>query len=186
MPALRSVRPEASDSEPVSEELIVIGRVLAPHGVRGELRCEPLTDDPGRFSRLPRVFIDGKPHRLLSARTARGALLLRLEAVTTREAAVGLRGEYLAIPLSEAADLPDGAYYHFQLVGLRVRAADGVELGTLAEVLERPANDVYVVRGERGEVLVPALKEVVESIDLEGGWMIVRPVPGLLPEERVE
>lgn len=177
------MRPETPDGEPAADERVAVGRVLGAHGVRGELRVEPLTDDPRRFRKLATLSVAGQAHSILSVRISKDLLLLRLEGVETRDAASALRGEYLYIPLSEAAELPDGAYYHFQLLGLRVRTTEGREIGKVVEVLERPANDVYVVRGPDGDVLVPALKEVVDSIDIQEGWMTVQPVPGLLSVE---
>ena len=78
--------------------------------------------------------------------------------------------------------MPEGLYYHWQLVGLKVIGDDGADLGTLMEVLQPGANDVYVVRGPSGEVLLPAVKECVKATDLAAGTMTVHLLPGLLPE----
>ena len=166
-------------------ETLIIGRVIAPHGVRGEMKIEPLTHDARRFASLQQVTIDGREHRVESFRDLppSGVVLLRLSGITTPEEVRSLRGRYLRIPFEQAAPLPEGEYYHHQLEGLRVETTGAQPLGEIVEVLPLEANDVYVVRGERGEVLIPATREVVREIDLPAGRVIVEPVPGLLPWE---
>jgi 16S rRNA processing protein RimM len=162
---------------------LIVGRVLGPHGVRGEMRVEPLTDDPERIGRLRTVLVGEDEYQVAGARTMMPNVLLRLEGIATRDQAVLLRGQYLRIPASEAAPLPEGSYYHFQLLGLQVATTSGESLGTVREVLPLASNDVYVVRGDRGEILVPAVRDVIEEIDMDAARIVVRPVPGLLPEE---
>ena len=86
------------------------------------------------------------------------------------------------VPREEAIPLEEGEYYYFQLVGLTVETESGERLGRLAEVLETGANDVYVVRGPRGEVLLPAVEDVIRQVDLESRRVVVRLLPGMLPE----
>lgn len=164
-------------------EKLKVGRVLSAHGVHGEMRVEPLTDDPKRFSTLPQVFIKGQSYDVAGARMHSGRVLLRLSGISTPEDVQPLRGEYILISAEDATPLPDDAYYHYQLIGLSVETLSGERLGALVEVIPLEANDIYVVRGERGEVLVPAIKDVVKEIDLEVSRMLVEPVPGLLPWE---
>lgn len=155
-----------------------VGRVVGAHGVRGEVRVEPLTSFPDRFAPGAQVEVDG---RVLTIREVGGGsaqLVLRFEEVVDRDQAAGLQGAYLTVPLEQARPLPDGQFYHFQLVGLRVRDRHGRDLGTVVDVLEYPANDVLQVRGEQGEVLVPMVRAVVQAVDLEKGVIEVD-----LPEE---
>ena len=142
----------------------------------------PLTDVPGRFEELERVFVGGRPYTVRSARDQGGTVRLRLQGVTTREAAESLRDQLVEIPRVEAGPLPEGQYYHQQIIGLRVRTETGDDLGTVAEILPTGANDVYLVRGAGPEMLVPAIGDVVRSIDLEAGVVTVAVVEGLLPE----
>ncbi|MDQ3856117.1 MAG: ribosome maturation factor RimM [Chloroflexota bacterium] len=176
----RRRRPTSRDADP---NTVIIGRVLKPHGLRGELRVEPLTDHPQRYRRLREVSIREQEYRVLASRVHQGQVLLKLETVETVKAAEDLRGEYLRVPLESVAELPEGSYYHFQLIGLQVETTAGEPLGRVTDVLPREANDVYVVSGERGEVLVPGISDVVKSIDVDGGRMLVESVPGLLPWE---
>lgn len=161
--------------------MITIGRVMAAHGLRGELKVEPLTDDPTRFASLKRVFISDQEYAVRSVRGLPHRLLLKLDTIGDSESASKLRGKYIQIPTNESLDLPQDAYYHYQLIGLRVRTTHGDDLGTVKEILPLEANDVYVVQGSRGEVLIPALKSVVTNVDTEGSEITVEPVPGLLP-----
>ena len=86
------------------------------------------------------------------------------------------------ISIEDAAPLEEGEYYHFQVIGVEVEMESGERLGRVTEVLETGANDVYVVRGPRGEVLIPAIESVVRVLDLEAGRMVVSPLPGMLDE----
>jgi 16S rRNA processing protein RimM len=162
---------------------LVIGRIERPHGVRGEVRVTPYTDLPERFTWLKQLFIGEAEPRQVTVEAARlhgGLVLLKLEGYDNRDAVEPLRGELLQVPEEEGLPLEEGEYYLYQLIGLRVLADDGEELGELVEVIETGANYVFVVRGPRGEILLPDTKEVVREIDFSGGQMIVHLLPGLL------
>jgi len=177
--------PEASSSgagERVAPSDLVVGRILAPWGYRGEVKVEILTDFPERFSRLREILVgdERRPYRVQAARLHKGAILLKLGGIDTPEQADALRGEILYVPLSEAMPLGKGEYYHHQILGLTVWTVEGENLGRISEILETGSNDVYVVTGEGREVLVPALKSVIREVDLEHGRMTVALPPGLL------
>ncbi len=178
------MRPDGSSQQPPADvDTLIVGRVIATHGVRGELRVEPLTDNPARFSSLAYVLVGGREHVVESVRSHSAGLLLKLRGLDDPGSAGRLKGEYLSVRAADAAPLPEGAYYHYQLLGLQVHTTAGDPLGELVDVLPLSANDIYVVRGERGEVLLPAIKDVVKEIDLSAGRLVVEPVPGLLPWE---
>jgi 16S rRNA processing protein RimM len=151
-------------------------------GVRGEVKVDLTTDFPDRFTDLETIYVGPGRHamRVLRARRHHGRVLLSLEAVEDRDAAAALQGLPLFVPRADAVPLPPGHYYHDQIFGLQVETSLGEPLGHIVEILVTGSNDVYVVQGERGEVLIPALKEVVRSIDLAAGRMVVEPVEGLL------
>jgi len=169
-------------------EWVTIGKVTAPHGVRGEVRVYPLTEFPDRFFDLARVFLcrgEGRSERRVSRvkGLARGLFLLKLEGIDTRDEAERWRGAEVQVPRAEAVPLPPGRYYVFELVGARVVTKDGAPVGRLEDVLATAANDVFVVRSEEGrEILVPAVRHVVLSIDPEEGTIVIDPIPGLLEE----
>ncbi len=162
-----------------------MGRVSAPHGLRGELRVLPLTDFPERFHRRRSLWVEGEgePRRVEWVRFHGDSLLVKLAGIDDREAAAGLRGRHLAVPAFELPPLPPGTYYHHQLLGLTAVTPDGRELGRVTDILRTGANDVYVVEpvgGGRAR-LIPALASVV-TVDLARGIILVRPQPGLLDD----
>lgn len=159
---------------------MAIGRVRGAFGVRGDLKVEPLAP-PQTFAPGRAVTLAGSTHEIERSRRHKGALLVKLAGIDDRDEAADLRDQYLLIPESELDPLGEDEYYRFQLIGLRVVSSEGEDLGEVAEVLERPANDVFVVRGPRGEILVPAADDIVQSVDIPAGVMTIELVPGLLP-----
>lgn len=141
-----------------------------------------LTDFPERFSDTVRLYLGEAraPLTLQGARLVSRAVLLKFAGVDTRAQAQTLVGETLWVRDSEAIQLPPNTYFWHQIIGLRVRTVEGLSLGTVVEVLPTGSNDVYVVRGGKQEVLVPAIEEVVRDIDLDAGVMTIAPLEGLL------
>ncbi len=171
---------DGSSSRP-AVRFLVIGRVLAPRGVRGELKVAIETDTPERFLRTARVFL-GEEHRVYTVRAARlhqGNALLRLSGIETRNDAEVWRNAYVYVAVEDAVPLEEGEYYHYQIEGLAVHTREGENLGRVVTVLQTGANDVWVVRGRGGEVLIPALKDVVIDVDLDAGVITVDLPEGL-------
>ena len=162
--------------------MLEAGRIVNTHGVRGEVKIEPWCDGAEALSRVPEFWIDGVRFPVCAARKHKNCVLAQLENVGTVEAAMALLGKVVRaerrhFPLSE------GQYFIADLVGLGVfDAATGEALGRLEQVLPYPANDVYVVRGER-EYLVPAVSAFVKKIDLAAGRMEVAVQEGLAADE---
>jgi 16S rRNA processing protein RimM len=161
----------------------VVAQVLAPHGIRGELKCRVVTDFPKqRFRRGNTVLIDAAPHVIQGARLQGSTVLLKLEDVADRDAADALRNKEVQIRAGDAVPLPKGQFYWHQVIGLHVEDATTHQaLGNVTEIIETGANDVYVVKGDFGEILVPAIKDVVKHIDPAAGQMLIKPLPGMLP-----
>ena len=149
-------------------------------GIRGDLKVQPQTVFPERFDADSELYLNGSPQTVLSSRPHRAGFVVRLSGVGDRTSADSLRGTILTIPEDDLALLPDGSYYHFQLIDMRVFSDEGELLGTIVEILDTSANDVYVVRGEDGrDVLLPAIREVVLGVDVDAARMTVHLVPGL-------
>jgi 16S rRNA processing protein RimM len=164
-----------------SVAFLAIGRIVAPRGVRGELRVAIETQEPERFTTLTQVYL-GEGHQPFVVQRGmlfKGQALLRLEGISDRNAAEAWRGAYVYVPIADALPLEEDEYYYFEVEGLRVSTTEGEELGEVVEVLATRANDVYVVHGPAGEILIPAIKQVVVAIDLEAGTMLVTLPPGL-------
>ena len=169
-------------SEPGGVRWVAVGRVTRAHGVKGEVAILPLSEVESRFQPGSRVFLgesSGRPLVVRAARLHRQRLLVSYEGVVDRTAAEGLVGEYVFVPVDEVPALEDGGFWPHQLVGCDVVTQDGRELGRVSEVMHTQANDVWAADGPAGEVLIPALKDIVVSVDLAGRRIVVREVPGL-------
>jgi len=161
---------------------VLIGVIAGAHGVKGEMKVNLETDFPDRFKRLRTVYVgkDHVPMRLESARRLGDRVAIRLADCTDRDAAQALHGTLLFIPSRDMMPLPAHTYYRDQIVGLRVVTTAGDVLGTITEILVTGSNDVYVARDEQREILIPALKEIVREVDVNGGRMVIEPMDGLL------
>lgn len=178
--------PRGSGARRVPEpRYLAIARVQKPWGVRGELKLEVLTGFPDQLGRLKRVYLGDEAvrHDVVRFHWHGDELLLQLADVRDRNEAEPLRGQLVQIAREEAAPLQAGQYYEHQIIGLNVVTVDGQALGQVAQVLATGANDVYVVQGPRGEILLPARVEVVRAINLDAGTMTVSLLPGLMPDD---
>lgn len=174
---------EGSVDQSAEPRFLVIGRVNRPHGVKGEVRVEPHTSELGRFKKLKFVHIGDpstKPTGVKSAREHQNVVLLTFEGIDDRDAAELLRDQWLYIPISEAVPLQEGEYFLYQLQDLQVIDQEGHDLGRLVEVIETGANNVFVVRGQFGDILLPDIPEVIQDIDFEKSLVTVQLLPGLV------
>lgn len=171
---MKTERSSLSVINMTSDEMILIGRIVAPHGVRGDLRILPDTERPEIFKKLKRLFIGGKSYPILSARPHKNVYIVHAEGVDDRNLAETLVSEPVEIPYGELPKLPKGTYYYFQLLGLTVVSDEGETVGTLSEILETGANNVYAVRQENGkEIYLPAIPSCILSVDTDKGQMTV-------------
>jgi 16S rRNA processing protein RimM len=163
---------------------VAIGRIVQPHGVRGEVSVEVLTDFPERFDTIEVVYLgsasEAEARRVKTSRWHQDRVLLSFEGCEDRTAAEELRGLLVQIPAEEVMPLPEGEYYAHDLIGLDVLTVEGEALGRVNDILFTGANEVYVVVGPRGQILLPAITDVVERIDLSAGQIVVRLMDGLV------
>jgi 16S rRNA processing protein RimM len=167
---------------------VVVGRVARAHGVHGEVAVLVLTEVAERFEPGGVVHLeDGRSLRVADARPHRGRLLVRFDGVSDRDAAERLVGRDLVVPEAESPPLPEGSYWDHQLVGSEVVTDAGRSLGRVTDVIHTAANDVWsAIDDEGGETLVPAIADVVASVDVEVKRVVVREVPGLTAPDPVE
>jgi 16S rRNA processing protein RimM len=160
-----------------------IAQILTAFGVDGEVRAHILTDFPRRFARLKRVFVGEAftPYLVEQAKVRGDDVFLKLGGVTTPEQAAKLRLKMVQVPIAEAMPLPKDAYYQYQVIGLNVVSVDGRILGQVTEILPTGGNDVYIVRGEQGELLLPAIADVIQQIDVSADRVVVTLMDGLEP-----
>jgi 16S rRNA processing protein RimM len=179
-----SAAPTPSEEPATPPDRLAVARVVGPHGVGGEVKAELYTDFPERFRGLERVFVGESPRVLHLTRHRLDAdgrvVYLCFREVRDRAAAAALRHQFLTIPADEAVPLRQGQYYIHQLIGLRVVTDAGEDLGRVREVLPTGANDVYVIDSSRGDVLLPAIPDVILDVDLAQGILRVHLLEGLL------
>lgn len=168
--------PASSEEQP-----IVVGRIRAAWGVRGDVSVEVLSDAPNRFAVGSELRLRCKPTRVERSRKNKRGVLVKLDAVADRTQAESLRGEELTILPDQIEPLPDGVYYHFQILGMQVLTDDGECLGNISEIIVTGSNDVYVVhKDDRRDILIPALPDVVLDVDLQTSRMTVSLPDGLV------
>ena len=159
------------------KQYIEAGRIVNTHGVAGEVKIEVWLDSPQFLKSFKRCFIDKREVKLLSARVHKGFLIVKLEGVEDVNAAMALKGRTVFIDRADAR-LPKGAFFLQDIIGAAVVDESGSEIGKLADVMETPASNVYVVKGER-EHLIPAVPEFILSTDADNGIITVHLIEGM-------
>ena len=159
-------------------DMVTIGRVVKPQGRKGELLTQPLTDRPDRFPTLRRAYVRGasgeaREVHVTSCWPHKGRFVVKLEGVDSIDAAEAYRGLDVRIAPEELEALPEGSYYHHELVGLRAVDESGRAVGRVDAVWETGAAPVLVLHGEAGEELVPLAADFVKSVDREEGRIVV-------------
>lgn len=170
---------------PAPDQLLLIGTIVAPFGVRGQLKLRAVTDRPDHLRRhIHTVYVGPRyqPYRLRSvAEHKPGLLIVSLDGVTSRDEAEDLRQSEVWIDQAVAAPLQEDEYYLHDLYNLRVETIDGTVIGHVREVLETGANEVLVVsRSGQSDALIPMVREFVETLDIPAGRVVVRIIEGLL------
>jgi len=162
------------------QKYLLIGQVRAPRGIRGELKVWVNLTDAEQLEALREVYLgdDLVRFEVKRARLMAGQLLLRLSGIEDRNAAERWPGAPVYV-LKEALPLGEDEYYYHQIEGLNVITDEGETLGRVTEILTAGANDVYVVQGSEGEILLPAIKQVILRVDPEAGIMVVKLLDGL-------
>jgi 16S rRNA processing protein RimM len=176
----------ADASEP-SQDLVRIGRIVGIHGLRGALKCRPDNPESESFPTLKTITIQTgaqcREYRVLTAAPAgRGMCKIELAGIADANAAEALKGGIVMVSRASLPPIKPGQFYYFQAIGCEVFLTDRTLLGTIAEVFSNGANDVLVVRGERREVLVPVIEDIVKSIDLDSRRVVIESVPGLIED----
>ena len=159
------------------QQYIEAGRIVNTHGVAGEVKIEVWLDSPAFLRRFPRVFVNGVEKKLLGGTVQKRFLIAMLEGVDDVNAAMALKEKTITVDRNDVR-LPKGTFFVQDILGARVADEQGREIGTLIDVLERPAQNIYVVQGET-EHLIPAVPEFIRSIDAEAGVVTVHLIEGM-------
>lgn len=162
------------------ENEIIVGRIIGPWGLRGDVKIHSLTDIPSRFSPGSILQIGSRSVKVDRSRSGKNNLIIKLDAVNDRTEAEAIRGLPLTIPKQEIKSLPKGAYYHFQIIGIGVWNDQGEYLGKVSEIIPTGNNDVYVIKNDENEaMLIPAIKSVILNVDTQNEKMRVKVPEGL-------
>lgn len=166
------------------EDLLQVGVITTTHGVRGEVKVFPTTDDAARFKKLKQVILDtGKEKielEIAGVKFFKNLVILKFKGIDDINDVEKYRKKSLYVTRENAVKLKKDEYFIADLIGLKVISDEGEDLGTINDVLQTGANDVYVIKKEGAEeLLVPAIKECVKNVDIEGGTMEVHLIPGL-------
>jgi 16S rRNA processing protein RimM len=153
--------------------MVRVGQVLGAFGIAGAVKVRSLTDFDDRFAPGAELYLDGDRRLVEWSRQQATGLVVKLAGVDDRAVAQTQRGRYLEVPEEALRPLPPGRWYHHQLVGLAVVSEGGRDLGTLTDVVEHPANDVWVARRGDREVLIPVIPDVVLDVDTGAGRVTI-------------
>ena len=181
-----------TDSPPQHSQSILVGQIISTHGLAGGVRATVLSDVSHRFSAGQVLYVLGQPYVISSSSPASfksnhagkshhsgNQIILRFQGLDSEDSVKELVGEELTVPETAVPSLPEGEYFHYQIMGLQVLTEEGENLGSVSEILETGSNDVYVASGDSGELLIPALADVIREIRLSDGVMVVSLPDGL-------
>ncbi|CUU06587.1 16S rRNA processing protein RimM [Candidatus Kryptobacter tengchongensis] len=166
-------------------DLCIIGKILRPYGLKGQVCVKPITDFIERFKKLKRVYIGDNPievdeYYIVSSFLRNEDVILKFKNVNDRTTAESFCGKFVYIPEEELIPLPEDSYYVHDLIGLKVFDTNGNKIGVITDVWLLPANDVYVVESKGKEILIPAISDVVKKVDLEKKMVIIELMEGLI------
>ncbi len=165
-------------------DYIQIGKVANTHGVRGDIKIFPLTDDVTRFKTLKNIRIEnngqGQQYTITGVKYVKNLVILQLKEVQNMNEALALKGGTLLIPMEEALPLGDNENYIFQMIGLMAKEEDGTELGVLNDVLQTGAHDIYVIDdGSKHGLMIPATHQFIKGVYVDEGYLVVKLIEGL-------
>ncbi|HEY5560178.1 MAG TPA: ribosome maturation factor RimM [Clostridiaceae bacterium] len=156
-------------------EYLTVGQIVNTHGLKGEVKVYPLTDDIKRFRKLKNVYINGTLIDIIWCKIQTETVILKLDGIDNLESALNLKSSYLDIKRSDAIILPEDRHFITDLVGCKVFDEEGIFIGTLLDIIKTGSNDVYVVKDEV-EILIPALKSIVKNIDIIKQEIVITPL----------
>lgn len=164
----------------MKQKFLEAGQIVSTHGVQGEVKILPWCDGPEFLKAFSTFYIDGTAYDVVQSRIHKNMLLCKLRGVEDMNAAQAMKNKVVSID-RDSAEIPEGRVFIADLIGLPVYA-DGQEIGVLKDVYTGPANDVYIVKGQR-EYMIPAVSEFLEEVSLDGGYIKVRLLEGMATDE---
>jgi 16S rRNA processing protein RimM len=157
------------------KDFITIGQIINTHGVNGELKVYPLTDDIKRFRKLKKIYVDGIEKDIVWCKIQVDRVILKIEGVDSIDETTNYKEKYLEVSIDDAIKLPEGRYFVADIIGCMVEDENGEKLGKVYDVIHTRNNDVYWIK-EGKQLLIPVLKDIVLNIDIENKKIIIKPV----------
>lgn len=160
-----------------------VGKIVNTQGLKGEVRVYPFTDDINRFDNLDVFYLDKDFNTKWNVERVRykgNLVIMKIKNIDSIEKAEVLRDKFIYVSREDGRELEEDEYFIADMIGLEVYTVDGEKVGVLKDVLQYAANDVYVVKGEEKEYLVPAIMKFVPTIDMKERKMIIDPIKGML------
>ncbi|MDO5038187.1 ribosome maturation factor RimM [Clostridium sp.] len=163
-------------------EFFKVGKIVNTHGLKGEVKVIPSTEDVNNFKRYEVIFIDGIERKILGVKFQKDRVILKIEGIDFIDDAEKYKNKIIEVPRDMEPELPEDTFYARDLIGIHVFDTEGNDLGPIYDVIETKNNDVYWIR-EPKELLIPVLKDIVLDINLEDEKIIIRPVGEWLDED---
>ena len=157
------------------KDVLRVGKIVNTHGLKGEVKVIPLTDDPKRYNELDFVLIDGIERKIQGCKYQKDRVIVKIEGIKTIEEAEKYKNKYMEIPREYAVPLEEDTYYIADIIGCTVYDTNGKDLGQIYDVIQTKNNDVYWIRKPK-ELLIPVLLEIVTDIDIENRKITIKPV----------
>ena len=161
----------------MTKQFLESGKIVNTHGINGEVKIEPWCDSPEFLKKFKHLYIDGKCINVIKSRVQKGFVYVLFEGIDNIDKAIPLKNKIVSIDRNDCR-LPKGQYFIQDLIGLKAVSDTGEELGTVSEIMERPAGKIYVISGKR-EILVPGVPEFVLDTDIEAGIIRFHLIEGM-------
>lgn len=162
----------------------IVGKITNSHGIKGEVKVYPLTDDIERFSELNKVYLgEGKKElNLKTVKYHKGLAILGFEEFDNINQILSFKDQYIYIDDKDRISLPEDHYFIFDLIGCEVFDMKDIKIGYISDVLQNLGNDVYVIKDDKttGEYLLPAVKEFIRSVDIDNKRIVIDPIEGMI------
>lgn len=159
------------------KDFLEAGKIVNTHGIKGEVKIQPWADSPEFIQALPQIYLDAKPIRILSSKIHKGHLIARLEGIDDIDSAIRLKNKVIFLSRADVK-LEEGKFFVQDIVGLPVITDTGESLGKLKDIISKPAQDIYVVEGDR-EYLIPDVADFILEKNLAEGYIKVRLIEGI-------
>lgn len=163
-------------------QFTIVGKIISSHGIKGELKIFPLTDDINRFKYLKEVYIGEEklPVQVVGVKFNKDKPIIRLKEFDNINQVLKFKDRYLYVDDENLIELEENEYFVFQLLGCKVENMEGKSIGVLEDIINTLSNDVYVIRHGEKEYLVPAIKEFIKNIDIESKLIRIDPIEGMI------